>query len=300
MIIPPYLKQGDTIGIVATARKISREEVEPAAKMLQNFGFRVKFASNLFSENNQFAGSDEERAADLMQMIDNTDVKAILCARGGYGTARILPHLDYSAIVRNPKWLCGYSDPTVLHLLYNKLGIASVHSTMPINFPKDGINNDSVQSLINALTGKSSQIEAKPHAQNIQGSTEGILIGGNLSLVYAMQRTEIEVKPTNKILFLEDLDEYLYHIDRIILNLRQSGVLKMLKGIVIGHMNDMHDNAVPFGKTAEEIIHEHTKDLQIPVAFNFPSGHLEPNMALLFGRMHKLDATQNGTRLVSL
>lgn len=300
MIIPPYLKPGDTVGIVATARKISREEVEPAAKMLQHFGFKVTYASNLFSENNQFAGSDEERAADLMQMIDNTDVKAILCARGGYGTARILPYLDYSAIVRNPKWLCGYSDPTVLHLLYNKLGIASIHSTMPINFPKDGISNDSVRSLINALTGKPNHIKAKPHSQNINGSTEGVLIGGNLSLVYAMQRTKIEVNPSNKILFLEDLDEYLYHIDRIILNLKQSGILKKVRGIIVGHMNDMHDNAVPFGKTAEEIIHEHTQELQIPVAFNFPSGHLEPNMALLFGKMHKLDVDQNGTRLISL
>lgn len=300
MIIPPYLKPGDTVGIVATARKISREEVEPAAKMLQHFGFKVTYASNLFSENNQFAGSDEERAADLMQMIDNADVKAILCARGGYGTARILPYLDYRAIVRNPKWLCGYSDPTVLHLLYNKLGIASIHSTMPINFPKEDISNDSVRSLINALTGKPSQIKAKPHSQNINGSTEGVLIGGNLSLVYAMQRTKIEVNPSNKILFLEDLDEYLYHIDRIILNLKQSGILKKVRGIIVGHMNDMHDNAVPFGKTAEEIIHEHTQELQIPVAFNFPSGHLEPNMALLFGKMHKLDVDQNGTRLISL
>lgn len=297
MIIPEYLKQGDTIAIVATARKISGEEVEPAARLLRKLGFKVKLADNLFNEDHQFSGSDEERANDLMQMVNNPEVRAILCARGGYGTARILDYLDFNAIASNPKWLCGYSDPTTLHLLYNKLGIASIHSTMPINFPKNGDYRASIRSLVNLLCGKNGDIATEHHPLNIAGIAEGELIGGNLSLLYAMQRTPIEVNPQNKILFIEDLDEYLYHIDRMMLNLSQSGVLSKLNGIIVGHLNDMHDNTIPFGKSAEEIVREHTCHLGIPVGFGIPAGHLEPNLALCFGRTYRLEVGATATHL---
>jgi Uncharacterized proteins, homologs of microcin C7 resistance protein MccF len=288
MITPPYLQHGDTVAIIATARKISPEEIQPSIDILNHFGFNVVVGKHLFSVDNQMAGNDQERASDFMEMLHNPDVKAIICARGGYGTARLFDYIDFKDILKYPKWLCGYSDVTALHLLYSKLGISSIHSTMPINFPKDGESSESAQSLIDALTGVFPSIHAEPSSLNIAGRCDGVLIGGNLSLLYAMQRTDAELDSRDKILFIEDLDEYLYHIDRMMLNLRQSGVLEKLKGIVVGYLSDMNDNLVPYGKQADEIVHEHCTNLGIPLAFGFPAGHKEPNLALAFGQAYSL------------
>lgn len=295
--IPKYLEQGDTIGIVATARKMSPEEVEPAVKLITAEGFKVKLANNLFKENNQFAGTDQQRAADVMQMVNDGEVKAILCARGGYGSARILDYLDYDAIKNHPKWFCGYSDVTVMHALYSKMGIASLHSTMPISFPKDGSANLSTQSLFDSLRGKHTTLAAAANPLNVCGEAEGVLVGGNLSLVYSLMATGLQLDAEKKILFIEDLDEYLYHIDRTVLSLKQSGMLSRLAGIAVGYLNDMNDNTIPFGKTAEEIVHEHTQHLGIPVAFGIPAGHLEPNFAMVFGRQYRLSVAESGSLL---
>lgn len=295
--IPEYLGCYDTVGIVATARKISREELEPAVKLLADAGFKVKLADNLFAENNQFAGTDQQRAADVMQMVLDDEVKAILCARGGYGSARIIDYLDYKAISRNPKWFCGYSDVTVMHALYNKLGIASLHSTMPINFPKDGSPSPSTQSLVDSLKGSHTTLTAKANPLNVYGKAEGVLVGGNLSLIYSLMATGLQLDTEKKILFIEDLDEYLYHMDRTMLSLKQSGVLSQLAGIAVGYMNDMNDNTIPFGKTADEIVHEHTRNLGIPVAFGIPAGHLEPNYAMIFGEKYTLSVTESESLL---
>lgn len=295
--IPQYLEQGNTIGIVSTARKVSPEEMEPAIKLISAEGFKVKLANNLFEEDNQFAGTDQQRAADVMQMVNDGEVKAILCARGGYGSARILDYLDYDAIKAHPKWFCGYSDVTVMHALYNRLGIASLHSTMPINFPKDGSASASTQSLFDSLRGKHAPLAAAASPLNVSGEAEGILVGGNLSLIYSLMATDLQHDTERKILFIEDLDEYLYHMDRTMLSLRQSGVLNQLAGIAVGYLNDMNDNTIPFGKTAEEIVHEHTQLLGIPVAFGIPAGHLEPNYAMAFGERYRLSVSESGSLL---
>ncbi len=295
--IPRYLEQGDTIGLVATARKISPEEIEPAAMLLSNAGFKIKLADNLFAEDNQFAGTDQQRAADVMQMVNDPEVKAILCARGGYGSARILDFLDFDAVKANPKWFCGYSDVTIMHALYHKLGIASLHSTMPINFPKDGSTSPSVQSLIDSLTGKHTTLTAAANPLDIAGEAEGVLIGGNLSLIYSLMATDLQLDTNKKILFIEDLDEYLYHMDRTMLSLKRSGILNQLAGIAVGYQNDMNDNTIPFGKTADEIVREHTQHLGIPIGFGIPAGHLEPNYTLVFGERYKLVVGPSGSQL---
>lgn len=295
--IPKYLEQGDTIGIVATARKVSREELEPAIKLITAEGFKVKLANNLFEEDNQFAGTDQQRAADVMQMVTDDEVKAILCARGGYGSARILDYLDYDAIKAHPKWFCGYSDVTVMHALYNRLGIASLHSTMPINFPKDGSTSASTQSLFGSLRGTHATLAAEASPLNVCGEAEGILVGGNLSLIYSLMATDLQHDTEKKVLFIEDLDEYLYHMDRTMLSLKQSGILDQLAGIAVGYLNDMNDNTIPFGKTAEEIVHEHTQLLGIPVGFGIPAGHLEPNYAMVFGERYRLSVNESGSLL---
>ena len=295
--IPKYLEQGDTIGIVATARKVSPEELAPAIRLLSNEGFKVKLGSNLFKEAHQFSGTDQQRAADVMQMVADPEVKAILCARGGYGSARILEYLDYEAIRNNPKWFCGYSDVTVMHALYTKLSIASLHSTMPINFPKDGSSNPSTQSLVDSLKGKHTALAAEANPHNVYGEAEGLLVGGNLSLVYSLMATDLQLDTNQKILFIEDLDEYLYHMDRTMLSLRHSGILGQLAGIAVGYMNDMNDNTIPFGKAAEEIVYEHTQHLGIPVAFGIPAGHLEPNYAMVLGKRYRLSVNDTGSLL---
>lgn len=295
--IPKYLRKGDTIGIVTTARKVSSEEMAPAIKQLTHEGFNVVLGRNLFEADNQFAGTDEQRAADIMQMVTDPSVSAILCARGGYGSARILDYLDYQAIKANPKWLCGYSDVTVIHALYQHLGIASMHSTMPINFASDGSATPSTQSLMDSLQGKHNALTAKPHKLNIEGNAHGSLVGGNLSLIYSLVGTELQCDTAGKILFFEDLDEYLYHIDRMVLSLKQSGIFSQLAGIAVGYLSDMNDNTIPFGKSAEEIVFEHTQNLGIPVAFGIPAGHFEPNLSLVLGASYTLSVTKEGSLL---
>jgi muramoyltetrapeptide carboxypeptidase len=294
---PPSLKRGDTIGIVSTARKIAPEELEPSVRLLEDEGFKVVFGDNLFAADNQFAGTDKQRADDVMRFVRDSSVHAILCARGGYGSARILRYLSYDDIKSNPKWFCGYSDVTVMHALYQYLGMASLHSTMPINFPKDASANESTRSLVDTLLGSPSVANAAPNSLNIFGEAKGRLVGGNLSLIYSLIGTPLQVVPEGSILFIEDLDEYLYHMDRTMLSLRQCGLLSRFSGIAVGYLNDMNDNTVPFGKTAEEIVYEHTYDLGIPVAFGIPAGHLEPNYTLMLGKSYTLTCSEEGAKL---
>lgn len=299
-IVPPYLKKGDTIGIVASVRKVTAEEIKPAQQLFAHSGFDIKLSNNIFEEHNQYAGTDEQRAADFMQMILDDNVKAIICARGGYGSIRLVDFLDFDAIQRNPKWFCGYSDTTVIHTILNSMDIQSLHSTMPINFPPDGLLNISTASLIAALTGEKIAINASYNDLNIPGSVTGELVGGNLSLIYSLSGTPFQAKAKNKILFLEDLEEYLYHIDRMMINLALCGTLADVSAVVVGYMNNMNDNKVPFGKTAEEIIHEHVAKFGIPLAFGLPAGHLEPNYTLKFGAQYQLNISKNGTTLVEI
>ena len=295
MIFPEKLKIGDKIGIISPARKITLNELDPAIKTIESWELKVELGSNLFEVDNQFSGTIEQRSTDLQTMIDDDSIKAILCARGGYGTVQIIDNIDFSKLKNNPKWIVGYSDVTVLHSHLNKLGIASLHATMPINFKTNA--KESLASLKNGLFGNENNILCGPHPFNKFGKVEAEVVGGNLSILYSLLGSNSDVDTDGKILFIEDLDEYLYHIDRMMMNLKRNGKFTKLKGLVVGSMSDMNDNTIPFGKTAQEIILEYIKEFNFPVCFNFPAGHLDDNRTLVFGKECILEINENGVIL---
>ncbi len=284
MITPPFLTKGSTIGLLATARKISQEEIQPAVDLIEHLGYQVKFSEHLFLENHQFSGTDKQRASDLMSFFQDESVDAILCARGGYGTVRLLPFLDAELIQNKPKWLIGYSDVTVLHSLLHQYGIASLHAIMPINFKDYTVQSKSIKTLFSLLEGEKFNYTINSVENNRLGSAEGVLVGGNLSMLYSLRGTPLDINTEGKILFIEDLDEYLYHIDRMMMNLKIGGFLKGIKALIVGGMSDMNDNTIPFGKTAQEIISEAVQDYDFPLVFDFPAGHISENWALPLGQ----------------
>lgn len=280
MIIPSFLQKGDTVAIIGTARKISKEEIQPAVTLLESYGLSIVLGQYLFETDNQYCGTDKQRTDDLQWALNDRNIKAVIMARGGYGTVRLIDHINFKEFKHRPKWVVGYSDVTVLHNAINGLGIASLHATMPINFSK---NEEATKSLIDQLFGKQVRINVTPNPLNKIGKAKAQIVGGNLSLIYSLSGTPYDLDTTDKILFLEDLDEYLYHIDRMMMQLKLSGKLKNLEGLIIGGMTDMKDNTVPFGKTAEEIILDAVKEYDFPVCFDFPAGHIDRNLALTFG-----------------
>ncbi len=294
MKIPPFLKKGDTVAIVATARKISKDEIKPSVDILKNWGLKVVFAPNLFKEHNQFAGSDADRTIGLQWTLDNKDIKAVFIARGGYGTIRIIDNISLSKFCNKPKWIVGYSDTTILHSHLYASGVASVHGTMPFQFSQ---NEEATESLRKILFGEEQEYEAELHVLNRIGEAKGEIVGGNLSLLYALSGSESDLSTKGKILFIEDLDEYLYHIDRMMLQLKRSGKLKNIKALIVGGMTEMKDNKIPFGKTVEEIIFDAVKEYGYPVCFNFPAGHIHRNLAFYIGKKAHLKVTKKGTEL---
>ena len=293
--IPPFLQPGDCIGICAPARKVSPEEMKDGIDWLVAQGFQVKVSQYLYGENHQFSGADEERAADLQSLIDDPKVKAIVFARGGYGCVRIVDQIDFSSLEKNPKWLIGFSDVTVLHSHLNiHHSICTLHAPMMINLMVDKRNEEATDTTIDILTGKNSRYSEKTlNALNRNGICEGELVGGNLSLLYALAGTPSDLATDDKILFIEDLDEYLYHVDRMMMQLKRTGKLTNLKGLIVGGMSDMRDNTIPFGKSAVEIISEAVAEYNYPVCFDFPSGHIDRNLPLLLGADVRLEVGQN-------
>ncbi|MDL2309100.1 LD-carboxypeptidase [Bacteroidales bacterium OttesenSCG-928-B11] len=280
---PPYLKPGDLIGITATAHRIEEEDLYLAIKIIESRGYKILFSPNLFEKENQYAGNDRKRTEDFQHLLDHPNVKAILCARGGYGSVRIIDQIDLSSLSKNPKWICGYSDVTVFHThLHQNQQFATIHSTMPISVKQDTAAN--LYSLLQALEGETLQYTTDAHPLNRNGKAQGELIGGNLSILYSVLGSKSDINTDGKILFIEDLDEYLYHIDRMMMNLKRNGKLRNLAGLIVGGMSDMHDNKVPYGKTAEEIVAEHVAEFDYPVCYNFPAGHTPDNRALRFGQ----------------
>jgi len=296
MITPSFLKRGDKVAIIAPARKVSKNELKFAIDILQDWGLIPVESPNLFKEFNQFAGSDEEREADLIWALRNEDVKAIFCARGGYGSVRTIQNINSDLFVENPKWIIGFSDITVLHLYLNKTGVQSVHGSMPLTFPE--VTSRSLDRLKDILFGESDiDYEFEGNSLNVEGEATGELIGGNLSVIYSLRGTKFEPDYSGKILFIEDLDEYLYHIDRMMMNLKTGGILTKLKGIIVGDMLDMHDNTIPFGFNANEIIYNHTHNLGIPIAFISGIGHGSENLPLVFGKKITLKVINTKTIL---
>jgi muramoyltetrapeptide carboxypeptidase len=288
-LIPPFLKPGDRIRIVSPAGKVQKDKVLPGIELLQDEGFEVIVGNHVFDKYFQYSGTDQHRLADLQEAIDDPKTKAIVCARGGYGTTRIIDRLDFTALLKNPKWIAGFSDVTVLHSVLNKLGIASIHGAMPGFFVENKKPSRSFYSLIDLLLTGRSKIQCQPDQLNRKGQVTGELVGGNLSLLYSLQGTPWQLDTTNKILFIEDLSEYLYHLDRMMQNLKMAGQLKNLAGLVVGGFTEMKDNDSPFGKSAYEIILEAVQDYRFPVCFDFPAGHIPKNLPLLLGGQYQLE-----------
>lgn len=294
MIQPSYLKKGDTVAIIATARKVSKEEIQPAVAFFESYGLSVVLGKNLFESCNQYAGTDIQRTEDLQWALNDKNIKAIIIARGGYGSVRLIEHIDFTEFKKHPKWLVGYSDVTVLHNAIHNQNVATLHATMPLNFTK---NNEATKSMIEALFGNLKEIEVEENYSNILGIAKGQLVGGNLSLLYSLSGTSFDINTDSKILFIEDLDEYLYHLDRMMMQLKLSGKLKNLKGLIVGGMTDMKDNPIPFGKFPEEIILDAVKEYNYPVCFDFPAGHIDRNLALYFGKEVELNVYDDGATL---
>ncbi|KGO90326.1 S66 peptidase family protein [Flavobacterium suncheonense] len=291
MKIPPYLKKGDTVGIVCTARKFFPEEAQAAIDLLKSWGLEAKLGKTIGLDSCQLGGTDKERTADLQEMLDDDNIKAIWCARGGYGTVRIIDSLDFSKFKKHPKWIMGFSDVTVLHSHLNTLGIASIHSIMPFTVPK--APEEVKETLRKALFGEKIRYEIESKGYEFQGKAKGQLVGGNLSILYSLLGSQSSLDTKGKILFIEDLDEYLYHIDRMMQNLKRNGYFENLKGLIVGSMTDMHDNEIPFGQNEVGIISEIAKDYKIPVCFYFPSGHQKDNRTLILGKEVEFEVTKD-------
>ena len=295
MISPAYLKKGDTIAIVATARKNIDDNLKPAISWLKSWGLNVVIGNTIGLDKNQLAGTDEQRAADFQTQLDNPNIKAIWCVRGGYGTVRMVDLLDFTKFKQAPKWIIGFSDVTVLHSHLNTLGYQSIHGIMPVS---SKATEEAKESLRKSLFGESLQYKVPCDQMNKLGKASGVLVGGNLSILYSLLGSPSAIDCTDKILFIEDLDEYLYHIDRMMINLKRNGCLESLKGIIVGGMTKMKDNDIPWGKNVLEIIDDVTKTYNIPIIYNFPAGHLADNHALILGKKITLEATDLESTIV--
>ena len=297
--IPPYLQKGDTIGIVCPAGAMPVEKVSECIRVLnEDWGFTTKVGKTVGNQFNYFSGTDDERLEDFQQMLDDDEVKAVLCARGGYGMGRIIDKIDFGKFKKQPKWIVGYSDITVLHShLYSNYYISSIHAPMAGAFNDDGYKNEFVLSLKNALEGKKLKYSCPVHEFNRKGEAIGELVGGNLALLAHLVGTDSDIKTRGRILFIEDVGEYLYNIDRMMHQLKRSGKLSRLAGLIIGGFTESKDTETPFGQTAYEIIRDVIKEYDYPVCFDFPVSHTEKNYALKIGVGYKLKITKSKVSL---
>lgn len=288
IITPPYLEKGDTVGIIAPARRVYPEEIAPFRALMEQEGYRVLEADNLYGSDHQFSGTVEARRCDIQQVYMDRGVKAIFAARGGYGAAQLLAGMDWELVRESPRWMVGFSDVTALHAAIGKF-METMHGPMPFSMvmeePQDAT---SFRHLLDVLQGQQKVYDTKEHPLNVAGTARGRLTGGNLSVLYSLAGTRFEPEYEGSILFLEDLDEYLYHIDRMMTNFELRDVFRKIAGMIIGDFSGMHDNAKPFGKTALEIIAEKAHKYKVPTLFGFPAGHKKSNFPLIFGRVSTL------------
>jgi muramoyltetrapeptide carboxypeptidase len=296
MIQPPFLQPGDTIYITAPAKAIEESVVLEAKKTLETWGLNVRVAPHCLGRAAYFSGTDAERLADFQHGLDDPSIKAILCARGGYGCVRIVEELDWTAFQQNPKWIVGFSDVTVFHQKINQLGVESIHAIMPLGFTEGSM--EAKETLHKALFGETIILEASPVKENCMGTAKGSLIGGNMTIIYSLIGTELSYAFKNKILFIEDIGEHIYKVDRMLHAFKLAGIFNQISGLILGGFTEMEDTDVPFGKTIEELISEQVVDLGIPVAFNVPIGHIPDNQAVVVGRTVTLTVTQTKSILL--
>lgn len=295
MIVPEFLSRGDKVGIVATAKKVHKETTVKGIEILKAWGLDVQIGKHVFEVFHQFAGTDEQRTEDLQLMINDPEIKAILMVRGGYGSTRIIDQIDFTPLTKNSKWICGFSDITAFHLHLCKLGIASIHSPMPSFFY--ALNQKSLQHFKELIFGESLVYKIATSKLNKHGIANGKLTGGNLSLICHTIGTKSEIATRGHILFIEDVGEQLYNLDRMMVQLKRAGFLQNLAGLIVGQFSDMKDNDDDFGYDANEILYAHTKDFDYPIAFNFPIGHTNENYAVPIGVNVKLIVDKNGSAL---
>ena len=298
--VPPYLKKGDMIGLTCPAGYMMKEKAEVCIQTLQQWGFEVMVGKTLGSDSpTYFSGTDEERRNEFQAMLDDETIQAILCGRGGYGVSRIIDDLDFTRFRKKPKWIIGYSDITVLHCHLNrKLKTASIHSPMAAAFNQDGDKNEFIRSLRNALLGRKANYKCAPHDLNKVGSAKAELVGGNLSLIAHLLGTPSDLDTSGKILFLEDIGEQLYSIDRLLYQLKRSGKFKNLAGLVIGRFTEIRDTERPFGKPLNELIADIIKEYDYPVCFEFPVSHERENYALKVGVTYELKVGKKTVQLL--
>jgi muramoyltetrapeptide carboxypeptidase len=298
MIFPPSLKTASTIALVAPSGRINLEIIPHTCNYLQALGYNVIVGNNASGNFFQFSGTDSERIADLQQMLDSPDIDAIWCLRGGYGLIRIIDKLNFKQFIKHPKLLLGFSDITVLHAcLNNQLQVSSIHCSMAKYLLESPINNDDIQNTLRLLKGELPNYQLSTNPLNRTGESIGMMTGGNLSLLYALRGTPYDFDPTGKILFIEDLSEYLYHLDRMMHNLRLGGILERISGLVVGQFTEMKDNDTPFGQSAYGIIRSAVDSYDYPVLFDFPAGHATPNYPLILGQKATLKVTQTSCSL---
>ncbi|MEP7142070.1 MAG: LD-carboxypeptidase [Ferruginibacter sp.] len=303
-VIPANLVKGDTIGITCPAGYITPEEIQPAVNKLKEWGFEINIGSTVGKKEYTFGGTDEERRNDFQGMLDDKKIKAILCARGGYGAVRIIDKIDFKKFVLHPKWIIGFSDITVLHSHLNRnYGIASLHSKMCNSFPDDWnkaepIQKETIESIQKCLTGEKMSYTAFPNTKNKTGIATGVLVGGNLKTIESLAGSNSDLVTKNKLLFVEDTGEYFYSIDRMFWNLKRSGKLAQLQGLIVGGFKiKKDDEGEEFGKTLEEIVLEKVIEYNYPVCFDFPVGHQKNNYALKCGVIHSLEVNTTGVLL---
>ncbi len=288
---PPYLQYGDTVAIVAPSGILlnRQKEIQQAKDLLKSWNLNVVIGEHVFSQNGHFAGTDQERAADFQKALDNPNIKAIWCARGGYGTVRILDKLDYSKFKEQPKWIIGYSDITALHNQLHNEGVESIHALMCTSLTDNlGEIKDNLSSFRNAVFGKPLAYSVESSLYNKTGTLSGQLVGGNLTLLHTMLGSKTSINTDGKILFFEDIGEYAYHIDRMLQSLKRAGYFENCNGIIVGSISKVRKNTTEFGRTVEEIILDVVADYNFPVLFNFPAGHEDDNRAMILGRTIQL------------
>lgn len=292
---PNNLEKGDLIYIVSPAKSIDPESIYFAKQLIESWGFTAECAAHTLGKHNYFSGNDTDRMSDFQLAIDHKEAKAILCARGGYGCVRIMDKLNWSNFEQSPKWLIGFSDITVMHHRAQRLSVMSMHATMPLNFQMN--SKEALETFRAALIGESFSIQAPSYALNKMGSARGRLVGGNLSIIYSLLGTADVYDFKDSVLFIEDLSEQLYHIDRMLFALKKAGVFDEIKALLIGGMTDLKDTNPSFGMTYEKSILEKVKEHNFPVCFNFPTGHIEDNRAMIIGALVDLEVSPQGASL---